>query len=126
VKPKRFLLPKAASYLLLSRRQLIGKGTCEMKKPPLKTIRDIANILKNPPYRDVAIMCDTIVRMCEDFLDTPYAKPFAKLSVVANALRGKSVFELKSITDTMLKQCANTAQDVADITKQTNDPAKES
>ena len=88
-----------------------------MKNPPLKTIRDISNILRNPPYRDVAIMCDTIVRMCGAFSDTPYAKPFANLGVVANALRGKSVFEFKNVIDIMLKQCAQSAQEVAEITK---------
>ena len=91
-----------------------------MKKTPLKTIRDIADILKNPPYRDIAIMCDTIARMCAEFSDTPYAKPFAKLGVVANALRGKSVFEFKSVIDIMLKQCSQSAREVVDITKQTN------
>lgn len=91
-----------------------------MMKPPLKTVRDIAGILKNPPYRDVTIMCDTIVRMCGEFSDTPYAKPFAKLGVVANALRGKSVFEFKSVIDIMLKQCSQTAEEVADITKRTH------
>jgi len=91
-----------------------------MNKPPLKTIRDIAEILKNPPYRDVAIMCDTIAKMCGEFADTPYAKPFAKLGVIANALRGKSVFEFKSVVDIMLKQCAQTAQEVADIAKKGN------
>ncbi len=89
-----------------------------MKKPPLKTIRDIAGILHNPPYTDVAMICDTIVRMCEDFSDTPYAKPFAKLGVVANALRGKSVFEFKTVTDILLKQCSQSAHEVADIAKQ--------
>ncbi|HTZ18949.1 MAG TPA: hypothetical protein VMB78_10975 [Dissulfurispiraceae bacterium] len=87
-----------------------------MKNPPLKTIRDVADILKNPPYRDVAIMCDTIARMCGEFSDTPYAKPFAKLVLVANALRGKSVFEFKTVVDIMLKQCSQSAQEVADIT----------
>ena len=91
-----------------------------MKNPPIKTIRDIAEILKNPPYRDVAIMCDTIVRMCGTFSDTPYAKPFAKLSVIANALRGKSVFEFKNVIDIMLKQCAQSAQEVADLTRQSS------
>jgi len=89
-----------------------------MKKPPLKTIRDITGILHNPPYTDVAMMCDTIVRMCEDFSDTPYAKPFAKLGVVANALRGKSVFEFKTVTDILLKHCSQSAQEVAEIAKQ--------
>lgn len=89
-----------------------------MNKPPLKTMRDIAGILHNPPYTDVAMMCDTIVKKCEDFSDTPYAKPFAKLGVVANALRGKSVFEFKTVTDILLKQCSQSAQEVADITKQ--------
>ena len=89
-----------------------------MNKPPLKTIRDIAGIVRNPPYTDVAMLCDTIVRMCEDFSDTPYAKPFAKLGVVANALRRKSVFEFKTVTDILLKQCSQSAQEVADIAQQ--------
>jgi len=89
-----------------------------MKKPPLKTIRDIAGILHNPPYADISMMCDTIVRICEDFSDTAYAKPFAKLGVVANALRGKTVFEFKTVTDILLKQCSQSAQEVADIAKQ--------
>ncbi len=91
-----------------------------MKKPPLKTMRDISEILKNPPYRDVNIMCDTIVKLCDEFSDTPYAKPFAKLGVVANALRNKSVFEFKKVTDTLMKQCLISAQEVADITKKTS------
>ncbi len=91
-----------------------------MNKPPLKTVRDIADILRNPPYRDVSIMCDTIAKMCAEFSDTAYAKPFAKLGVVANALRSKSVFEFKSVVDIMLRQCSQTAQEVADITKKTS------
>lgn len=121
VTPERFFLPKAASYLLfLKKTSDLEKENSEMNKPPLKTIRDIADILKNPPYRDVAIMCDTIARICGEFSDTPYAKPFAKLGVVANALRVKSVFEFKSVVDIMLKQCSQTAQEVVDITKQTS------
>ena len=92
-----------------------------MKKPPLKTLRDISGILRNPPYTDVAMMCDTVVKMCGDFSDTPYAKPFAKLSVVANALRTKSVFEFKSVTDILLKQCSQSAYEVAEIAKQTGE-----
>jgi hypothetical protein len=88
-----------------------------MNKPPLKTIRDIAGTLHNPQYTDVAMMCDSIIRKCEEFSDTPYAKPFAKLGVVANALRGKSIFEFKTVTDILLKQCSQSAQEVADIAK---------
>ena len=89
-----------------------------MKNPPLKTIRDIAGILHNPPYTDIFMMCDIIIRMYEDFSGTAYAKPFAKLGVVANALRGKSVFEFNAVTDILLKQCSQSAQEVADIAKQ--------
>jgi hypothetical protein len=120
VTPKRSLLPKAAPSLLFSKTNESEKEDAQMMKPPLKTIRDIADILKNPPYRDVAIMCDTIAKICAEFSDTPYAKPFAKLGVVANALRGKSVFEFKNVVDIMLKQCSQSAQEVADITKRTN------
>jgi hypothetical protein len=90
-----------------------------MNKPPLKTMRDISEILKNPPYHEVDIMCDTIIRLCGDFNDTPYAKPFAKLIVIANALRTKSNFEFKNVREMLLKQCLISAQEVADITKQT-------
>jgi hypothetical protein len=89
-----------------------------MNKPPLKTMRDISEILKNPPYHEVDIMCDTIIRLCGDFNDTPYAKPFAKLIVIANALRTKSNFEFKNVREMLLKQCLISAQEVADITKQ--------
>jgi len=89
-----------------------------MKKPPLKTMHDIADILKNPPYHEVDMMCDTVIRLCSDFSDTPYAKPFAKLSVVANALREKSTFEFKLVKELLLKQCLLSAREVADITKQ--------
>jgi hypothetical protein len=89
-----------------------------MNKPPLKTMHDIANLLKNPPYHEVDIMCDSVIKLCGDFEDTPYAKPFAKLIVVANALRGKNAFEFKNVKDLLMKQCLVSAQEVADITKQ--------
>jgi hypothetical protein len=90
-----------------------------MKKPPLKTMRDISELLKNPPYHEVDMLCDTIIRLCDEFNDTAYAKPFAKLGFVANALRTKSVFEFRSVRETLMKQCLASAQEVADITKQT-------
>jgi hypothetical protein len=89
-----------------------------MTKPPLKTMHDIANLLKNPPYHEVDIMCDAVIKLSNDFADTPYAKPFAKLIVIAQALRSKSAFEFKQVKDMLLKQCLLSAQEVADITKQ--------
>ncbi len=89
-----------------------------MNKPPLKTMRDISEILKNPPYHEVDMMCDSVIKLCDDFNETPYAKPFAKLSVVAKALRTKSTFEFKSVRDMLMKQCLMSAQEVADITNQ--------
>jgi uncharacterized protein YegL len=88
-----------------------------MTRPPLKTMRDISELLKNPPYHEVDMMCDSVIKMCNDFNDSPYAKPFAKLSVVANALRTKSTFEFKNVRDVLMKQCLISAQEVADITK---------
>jgi len=90
-----------------------------LKKPPLKTMRDISDLLKNPPYHEVDIMCDSVIRLCDDFNDTPYAKPFAKLSFIANALRSKSAFEFKNVKEALLKQCLASAHEVAEITKQT-------
>ena len=88
-----------------------------MNKPPLKTMRDISDLLKNPPYQEVDMMCDSVIKMCDDFNTTEYAKPFAKLSVVAKALRTKSTFEFKHVRDILMKQCLISAQEVADITK---------
>jgi hypothetical protein len=82
-------------------------------------MRDISDLLKNPPYHEVDMMCDTIIKQCDDFIDTAYAKPFAKLSFVANALRTKSAFEFKMVRETLLKQCLASAGEVAEITKQT-------
>lgn len=81
-------------------------------------MHDIANLLKNPPYHEVDMMCDSVIKMSSDFDDTPYAKPFAKLKVVASALRKKSAFEFKNVKELLLKQCLLSAQEVADITKQ--------
>jgi hypothetical protein len=90
-----------------------------MKKPPLKTMRDISDLLKNPPYHEVDMMCDSVIRQCEDFHETPYANPFAKLSFVATTLRTKSAFEFKVVREALLKQCLASAHEVAEITKQT-------
>jgi hypothetical protein len=89
-----------------------------LKKPPLKTMRDISDLLKSPPYHEVDIMCDSVIKLCDGFSDTAYAKPFAKLSFIANALRTKSAFEFKNVRETLLKQCLASAHEVAEITKQ--------
>lgn len=90
-----------------------------MNKPPLKTMREISDLLRNPPYHEVDMMCDSVIRQCDNFNETPYAKPFAKLSFVAAALRTKSAFEFKIVRETLLKQCLASAHEVAEITKQT-------
>ena len=66
-----------------------------MKKPPLKTIRDIAGILHNPPSTDVTMICDTIVRMCEDFKTPPMPNHLLSLGLWPTPLGGKVCSNLR-------------------------------